>query len=404
MEIVDWISPECQGAAFPSAACWLKVELSSGCQHRLGRQGLVLMGNRTIQLQDGDRGALQVDDRESASPSIAALWELAAILTLPQEPTDSNRLQELLYRWSKQHGIPLPTPFPDVAEREFSQVVRLLLDHLERGWPLASGGEAVEEAERRRAWQQAIENCHRCILQQALIEQLSVDRIAGSHKELYDLAYGLSHEINNPLGNISARAQVLLGSESDPAKKRYLTTIAQQAQRAHEMLAELMYCVQPPQLTTQRIDLSKWLQSLRQRLESLCQGYRMRLELPATPAQCWTHLDPAAMEEVLRCSVKNACEASRPGDPILIQWQIRKRKENWWIVVSVRDHGVGLQAGEADRAWNLYYSGRESGRGLGLGLARIDRLMGAHGGWAEWNQTGQVGCCLDLYLPHDGPP
>ncbi|MFO0064833.1 MAG: hypothetical protein ACK523_02600, partial [Pirellulaceae bacterium] len=65
------------------------------------------MGNRTIQLQDGDRGALQVDDRESASPSIAALWELAAILTLPQEPTDSNRLQELLYRWSKQHGIPL---------------------------------------------------------------------------------------------------------------------------------------------------------------------------------------------------------------------------------------------------------------------------------------------------------
>jgi signal transduction histidine kinase len=365
------------------------------------------MGNRTFQLQDGDRGALKVDDRQSSSPSIAALWELAAILTHPQEPTDKKRLQEALCRWSELHGIPFPTSFPDGLEREFSQVVRLLLDHLERGWPLACGasaGASVEEAERRRAWQQAIENCHRCLLQAARIEQLAFDRVARSRKELYDLAYGLSHEINNPLGNISARAQVLLGSESDPVNKRYLTTIAQQAQRAHEMLAELMYCVQPPELAVRRIDLAKWLEGIRARLESLCRGYRMRLEMPSPPAPLWTLMDPVAMEEVVRCAMKNACEASRPGDPITIQWEIRRREESWWTVVSVQDQGIGLKAGEADRAWNLYYSGRDSGRGLGLGLARIDRLMAAHGGWAEWNQAGRVGCCLDLYLPHDGPP
>lgn len=360
-----------------------------------------------ISVQDGDRGALKVDDREPASPSIAALWELAAILTPAQDPNDRMGLQESLGRWSKRHGIPLPESFPDTVGREFSRDVRQLLDHLERGWPIgpaAFAGKSVEEAERRRALQQAIENCHRCLLQGARIEQWVDDRAVRSRKELYDLAYGLSHEINNPLGNISARAQVLLGSESDLQRKRYLATIAQQAQRAHEMLAELMYCVQPPPLTTHRIDLAKWLASLRERLESLCQGYRMRLELPSASGPLWTLLDSAAMEEVVRCAVKNACEASRPGDPISIQLEIRRRSEGWWGVVSVRDHGIGLKAGEADRAWNLYYSGRDSGRGLGLGLARIDRLMAAHGGWAEWNPSGQVGCCLDLYLPHDGPP
>jgi hypothetical protein len=346
---------------------------------------------------------LKVDDRESANPSIAALWELAAILTHPQGPADRKRLQELLCCWSNRHGIPLPSPFPDAFKREFPQVVRLLLDHLERGWPLASLSSG-EESELRRAWRQAIDNCHRCLLQHALMEQLAVDRVARSHKELYDLAYGLSHEINNPLGNISARAQMLLGSETDPMRKRYLTTIAQQAQRAHEMLAELMFCVQPPGLKLQRIDLAKWFQSIRARLEALCQDYRMRLEFHGRPSNCWAHLDTVALEEALRCALKNACEASRPGDPITIQWEICSREKSSWIVVSVRDHGVGLKAGEADRAWNLYYSGRESGRGLGLGLARIDRLMAAHGGWAEWNKAGLVGCCLDLYLPHDGPP
>ncbi len=348
-----------------------------------------------------------MDDREPGSPSIAALWELAAILTLPQDPTDRKWLQDSLGRWSERHKIPLPGVFLDAVGWEFSRDVRLLLDHLERGWPVgpaASAGESGEETERRRALQQAIENCHRCLLQGARIEQLGDARAVRSRKELYDLAYGLSHEINNPLGNISARAQVLLGSESDPLRKKYLTTIAQQAQRAHEMLAELMYCVQPPQLTTHRIDLAKWLMSLRERLESLCQGYRMRLELPSAPTPFWTLLDSAALEEVVRCAVKNACEASRPGDPISIQLEIRKRSEGWWVVISVRDQGIGLKAGEADRAWNLYYSGRDSGRGLGLGLARIDRLMAAQQGWAEWNPTGQVGCCLDLYLPHDGPP
>ncbi|MFM8407028.1 MAG: sensor histidine kinase [Pirellulaceae bacterium] len=348
-----------------------------------------------------------MDDRESASPSIAALWELAATLISPPGPTDRKWLKESLWCWSDRHGIRLPGSLSDVLGQELSQDLRLLLDHLERGWPIgscASAGESYEEAERRRAWQRAIENCHRCLLHVAQIDQLAFDRVARSRKELYDLAYGLSHEINNPLGNISARAQMLLGTESDSVRKRYLSTIAQQAQRAHEMLAELMYCVQPPQFHTQRIDLAKWLASLRARLESLCQGYRMRLEVPSTTAPLWSHLDPSAMEEVLRCAVKNACEASRPGDPISIQMEIGARENSRWVVVSVRDQGIGLKAGEADRAWNLYYSGRESGRGLGLGLARIDRLMAAHGGWAEWNQRGQVGCCLDLYLPHDGPP
>ena len=47
-----------------------------------------------------------------------------------------------------------------------------------------------------------------------------------------ELAYGASHEINNPLANISARAQTLLQEEKDPERRRRLAAINSQAFRA----------------------------------------------------------------------------------------------------------------------------------------------------------------------------
>src|SRR5437773_318470 len=45
---------------------------------------------------------------------------------------------------------------------------------------------------------------------------------------LYNFAYGLSHEINNPLANIATRAQTLLVGEKNPERRRKLATIVQQ--------------------------------------------------------------------------------------------------------------------------------------------------------------------------------
>src|SRR5436305_11183742 len=74
---------------------------------------------------------------------------------------------------------------------------------------------------------------------------------------LYNFAYGLSHEINNPLANISARAQTLLVDEKDPERRRKLATIVQQAFKAHEMIADLMLFARPPAMRPEEVDLAK---------------------------------------------------------------------------------------------------------------------------------------------------
>src|SRR6187431_2234473 len=70
-----------------------------------------------------------------------------------------------------------------------------------------------------------------------------------------ELAYGASHEINNPLANISARAQALLRDETDPERRRALEAIHQQALRAHEMIADLMLFARPPRLERRAVDV-----------------------------------------------------------------------------------------------------------------------------------------------------
>ena len=63
-----------------------------------------------------------------------------------------------------------------------------------------------------------------------------------------ELAYGASHEINNPLANISGRAQSLLRDEADPKRRKLLLAIDNQAMRAHEMISDLMLFARPPAL------------------------------------------------------------------------------------------------------------------------------------------------------------
>src|SRR3954468_13179505 len=72
---------------------------------------------------------------------------------------------------------------------------------------------------------------------------------------LKEFAYGASHEINNPLANISTRAQALLAEEPHPERRKKLATIVAQALRAHEMISDLMLFAKPPPLSLSDVSL-----------------------------------------------------------------------------------------------------------------------------------------------------
>ena len=93
-----------------------------------------------------------------------------------------------------------------------------------------------------------------------------------------ELAYGASHEINNPLANIAARAQTLLDDEQDPQRRQKLIAIHRQAMRAHEMISDLMLFARPPKLNLTSFSLPELIHKVVGGLSALAEERSVQLD------------------------------------------------------------------------------------------------------------------------------
>ena len=244
----------------------------------------------------------------------------------------------------------------------------------------------------RGALQRAISMLSSCASVQESIE-------AASRRQVYELAYGLTHEINNPLGNILARAQQLLSKSTDQYDRKSLATVVDQAMRAHEMLAELMRAVQPRRVECPRVDLVPLVDEAFQRSQPLAKPKNLIWQLSKKSTVALARVDPIGVLEALRLIAQNAIDACRESDSIL--WSIDEIGTS--IRISIEDTGPGLSPQAVRRAFDLFYSGREAGRGLGVSLAVVRRLVSESGGSVRLESEKQLGCRVELRFPKSEP-
>ena len=239
---------------------------------------------------------------------------------------------------------------------------------------------------------------------------------------LYNFAYGLSHEINNPLANISMRAQALLVDERDPERKRKLATIVQQAFRAHEMIADLMLFARPPDVRLQQVDLSKLADTIVAEMQEQAQEQGTKLTRVGAKTPLMANVDPTQIGVALKALVQNSLEAVRVGgavevgvaaggdfrfkisdfrldsghDPVPAP-NLKSEIPNLKLFVS--DTGPGIPPEIRPHIFDPFFSGREAGRGLGLGLSKAWRIAELHGGTIAVESEAGKGARFTLALP-----
>jgi signal transduction histidine kinase len=207
------------------------------------------------------------------------------------------------------------------------------------------------------------------------------------------LAYGLSHEINNPLANISTRAQQLQRGEEDPARVATLQRIIDQVYRAHEMIADLMFYANPPAAKPVRVQLSKLVESVvdAYREESTRQAIRLEVRVPAWDVEI--KVDPSMIGEAMGALIRNSLDAIGCQGTIMVT--LHDSTDH--CTIQVADSGPGLSLQARQHAFDPYFSGREAGRGLGLGLCRAYRICQLHHGEILLG-GGPVGCIATILL------
>jgi signal transduction histidine kinase len=216
-----------------------------------------------------------------------------------------------------------------------------------------------------------------------------------------ELAYGASHEINNPLANISTRAQALLVDETNPERRRKLATINSQAFRAHEMISDIMLFAKPPRINPIAVDLADLTDEILSELADDAEEQGTELHCELEDNQISVLADREHLAVALKALIRNSLEAIATGGYVKLTIRLLPGTSSnaSQVEIVVRDNGPGVSADARSSMFNPFYSGREAGRGLGLGLSKCWRIITLHGGSITLDDTYSDGARFVVCLP-----
>lgn len=226
--------------------------------------------------------------------------------------------------------------------------------------------------------------------------QLQIEKLAS----LKRLAYGASHEINNPLANIASRAETLLRDEKDGDRRKTLAKINQQAFRAFEMIADMMLFAHPPQLVIAETDLKPVLQKVVDELIELSTEQETAITLQCVESlRC--QVDVVQISVAIRAVIQNAMESLGSGGKISVE--ANRGESGDFLAIDISDDGPGFRESELSHVFDPFFSGREAGRGLGFGLSKAWRIVEQHGGEISVRNLPHAGARVQIRIPYRVP-
>lgn len=232
---------------------------------------------------------------------------------------------------------------------------------------------------------------------------MSDDLLANVEREkraaLRQLAYGASHELNNPLANIATRAQSLLADEKDADKRRKLGVIYAQAMRAHEMIADLMLFARPPKVERSWSACAPLVAQAIAEIQTRAAEQETELVCEHIDSSWSFAVDRVQFLVALKALLINSLEALGSKGCITISTSFAN--ENFEFRVT--DNGPGFDAAARRHMFDPFFSGREAGRGLGFGLTKAATIVEQHGGSIDVESEPGQGAQFTLRFPQHGP-
>ncbi|MBN1880772.1 MAG: HAMP domain-containing histidine kinase [Deltaproteobacteria bacterium] len=207
-------------------------------------------------------------------------------------------------------------------------------------------------------------------LNQTEIALAQSEKIAG----LGQLAAGVAHELNNPLGIIVMYAHLLRdeNSESDTIHEQ-LDTIINEADRCKTIVADLLRFSRAYTLSFRPVNLNTLLRNVLRRMKI---GAGIDVTFEPRRENITIHADKEQLRQAFRNIIQNAIEAMDAGGALRLS--IDDDEENAWI--TIRDSGIGIPPDAMGRIFEPFYTTKRSGKGTGLGLAVSYGMVKMHEG------------------------
>jgi len=269
---------------------------------------------------------------------------------------------------------------PELDEGPFLKEERSLIDAIAR--------EAAIIIERRQAEEEKAR----------LQDQLRhADRLA----TIGQLAAGVAHELNEPLGNALGFAQLAKKCPGLPEQAEQDVEKAVQASlSAREVIKKLMLFARrmPPKKT--QVNLNQLVEEGLYFLESRCAKEGIELVRSLSPNLPEITADPGQLTQVLVNLVVNAIQAMPEGGKLTV----RTDAGDGYISLKVEDTGLGMKGDVLKKIFMPFYTTKDVDKGTGLGLAVVHGIVSSHGGSISVDSKVGRGTSFEVKLPLTGAP
>ncbi|MBD3383883.1 PAS domain S-box protein [candidate division KSB1 bacterium] len=208
------------------------------------------------------------------------------------------------------------------------------------------------------------------------------------------LASGVAHEIRNPLNAIGMIAQ-RFKTEFKPQEDEYnamASTIVNETRRINDIIQQFLRFAKPGKLNKTKIDIKSVLQNVMTLLQqsSAEKGIRITSDCPS---RVDIEADADRLGQVFLNIGQNALQACSRGDRV----HFSCREEDNRLEIKITDNGKGIKEEELDKIFNLYYTTRETGTGIGLSI--VQQIISQHHGTIDVQSKPEEGTVFTIYLP-----
>ena len=231
------------------------------------------------------------------------------------------------------------------------------------------------------------------------------------------LMAGVAHEVKNPLNAMTihlellkqklARQPAIAGAGPDPGSRmpdagfgsppdvtKHVDIIGKEIRRLDEVLNGFLKFARPDELKLQPVRLASLISDIQTSVspEATRRHITMKVECPESLPEI--NADPGMLSQALLNLALNACQAMPDGGTLKISCRTAPRRR---LEIDIEDTGIGIPPENLGRIFDLYFTTKEKGSGIGLSM--VYRIVQLHDGEVEVQSTPGRGTRFRLTFP-----
>ncbi len=215
-----------------------------------------------------------------------------------------------------------------------------------------------------------------------------------------EMAAGVAHELNNPLTTVLGFTELVLDDLPEESDARgNMELVLREAQRARDVVRRLLDFARQSESVRARSDVNEIVTDILALVNHLLRTGGVQLSTELAEGLPWVSVDRSQIKQVLLNLVHNALHAMPTGGKLQIATALRRREQNDWLAISLKDTGTGIAPENLERVFEPFFTTRSKDGGTGLGLSVSYGIVADHGGFIDVESKVGKGSVFTVWLP-----